>query len=58
MNQDVIRRVEDQIAKIEVTLERMREGTFGQCILCSNQISKEELILDPNCIYCSDHLNQ
>ena len=42
------------LRKIEVALERIREGTFGECSSCGEQISVRRLEAMPFAAYCRD----
>jgi DnaK suppressor protein len=42
------------LRKIEVALERIREGTFGECTSCGEQISVRRLEAMPFAAYCRD----
>jgi DnaK suppressor protein len=42
------------LRKIEVALERIREGTFGECTSCGEQISVRRLEAMPFAVYCRD----
>ena len=42
------------LRKIEVALERIREGTFGECTSCGEQISVRRLEAMPFVAYCRD----
>jgi RNA polymerase-binding transcription factor len=42
------------LRKIEVALERIRGGTFGECTSCGEQISVRRLEAMPFAAYCRD----
>jgi DnaK suppressor protein len=42
------------LRQIEVALERIREGTFGECISCGQQIAVKRLNAMPFTSYCRD----
>lgn len=42
------------LRKIEVALERIRAGTFGECTSCGEQISLRRLEAMPFTAYCRD----
>jgi len=42
------------LRKIEVALERIREGRFGECTSCGEQISVRRLEAMPFAAYCRD----
>lgn len=48
--------LEDKIAEIDLSLQKIDEGTFGQCEKCAGEIDEERLELIPyakTCIKCS-----
>jgi DnaK suppressor protein len=50
---------EDTLAAIEVALERIEDGTYGQCEECGVAIAKARLTAipyTPLCIKCAQHL--
>jgi RNA polymerase-binding transcription factor DksA len=42
------------LRKVEVALERIREGTFGECTSCREQISVRRCEAMPFAVYCRD----
>jgi DnaK suppressor protein len=48
-----------QLSLVRRALERIREGTFGECMLCGNQIGAkrlEALPWTPYCITCQEKI--
>lgn len=43
-----------EIRKIEAALDRIKEGTFGVCVACREQISNERLKVVPHAARCRD----
>lgn len=43
---------QEEVARIRAALKRMREGTFGVCVRCSEQISEERLEVLPDTPFC------
>ena len=49
------------LAQVEKALERVREGTFGECIACEKEINAKRLDAVPwtrHCIECQEKLEQ
>ena len=49
------------LAQVEKALERVREGTFGECIACEKEINPKRLDAVPwtrHCIECQEKLEQ
>lgn len=49
--------LEGRLKEVEVALERMRQGGYGQCENCQGEIPKERLEVNPaatRCIKCKD----
>ena len=49
------------LAMVEGALERIREGSFGECISCGNEINPKRLEAVPwtrHCIECQEKLEQ
>lgn len=45
-------RQEGELARIQVALERLEEGTYGLCARCGRRISKERLEEVPTAVFC------
>ena len=46
---------------VEVALQRIREGTFGECLACGNEINPKRLEAVPwtrHCIECQEKVEQ
>lgn len=53
---EIRRRRENQLLRIDAALERLSQGTYGQCLSCKQPISEERLELSPDaplCVKCS-----
>ncbi len=44
------------LKEVDSALERIDSGTYGICIVCSDPIEKERLLVDPLIKVCLDHL--
>jgi DnaK suppressor protein len=56
MAQEVARRRDAEIKRIDAALQRMEEGEFGSCVSCGEDIQPKRLDFDPsvpNCISCA-----
>jgi DnaK suppressor protein len=52
-------RDKDNLAKIEATLKRIEDKTFGECQECNEDIDEKRLMINPSfitCIGCAEHL--
>lgn len=52
-------RDKDNLAKIEATLKRIEDNTFGECQECNEEIGEKRLEINPSfitCIGCAEHL--
>lgn len=47
------RRVESGLSEVEAALERLKEGTYGVCIMCRQPISRERLDALPHAATCA-----
>lgn len=45
---------QQETARIRAALARIREGTYGECVRCGNEISQERLELLPDTPFCKD----
>ncbi|KUP06355.1 molecular chaperone DnaK [Bacillus coahuilensis m2-6] len=46
---------EEELEKVNKALKAMDEGTYGQCIVCHQDIPYERLEIVPYTLYCVDH---
>lgn len=56
MAQEVARRRDSEIKRIDAALKRIEEGDYGFCITCGEEIQAKRLEFDPsipNCINCA-----
>ncbi|MCK5275199.1 MAG: TraR/DksA family transcriptional regulator [Alphaproteobacteria bacterium] len=56
MAQEVARRREAEIRRIDAALKRIEDGDYGRCVSCAEQIQPKRLDFDPsvpNCIKCA-----
>ena len=45
---------QDEIARIRAALQRMRDGSYGECVRCGERISAERLNVLPETPFCKD----
>lgn len=45
---------QEEIARIRAALQRLRDGTYGECVRCGDQISAERLKTLPETPLCKD----
>ena len=46
-----------QLGRIDAALKRLKEDSFGYCVLCEEEISEKRLALDPTiptCVNCAE----
>ena len=56
MAQEVARRREAEIRRIDAALQRIEDGEYGYCVTCGEEVATKRLELDPatpNCIDCA-----
>lgn len=56
MAQEVARRRDAEIRRIDAALQRIDEGDYGYCVACGEEVALKRLELDPatpNCIDCA-----
>lgn len=61
MAQEEERRRILKLQRIDVTLERLKAGDYGLCVLCDEPIAPKRLALDPTvttCIQCARNQEQ
>ena len=51
----MLRRFDDDIAKVDEAIAKLAAGTFGTCERCGKQINPERLDFDPAARYCITH---
>ncbi|MAZ04114.1 MAG: molecular chaperone DnaK [Sneathiella sp.] len=54
MAQETERRRKNELQRIENALARIKEGEYGYCVSCGEEISKKRLELDPSVPLCID----
>jgi DnaK suppressor protein len=57
MAAEVERRREAELARIDLALERLEQGTYGDCVSCGEAIAPKRLELDPAtpvCVNCAE----
>lgn len=54
MNLDTSQRETDELANIEAALARIRNGRYGACIDCNNEINRDRLQVYPAAKRCID----
>jgi RNA polymerase-binding transcription factor DksA len=45
---------QEEIARIRAALQRIRDGSYGECVRCGKQISAERLNVLPETPFCKD----
>lgn len=45
---------QEEIARIRAALQRIRDGSYGECVRCGEQISAERLNVLPETPFCKD----
>ena len=52
MAKETERRRQQELLRIDAALERLRNGTYGDCIECGEPIANKRLELDPSALHC------
>ncbi|WP_342526436.1 TraR/DksA C4-type zinc finger protein [Chryseomicrobium sp. FSL W7-1435] len=52
------RHEEEELESIEVALEAIKEGTYGTCQVCGEEIPYERLEIVPTALTCVEHADQ
>jgi DnaK suppressor protein len=58
-NAQLIARDKDKMAKIELALKKISDGSFGYCEECGEEIAEKRLLVNPGfitCIGCAERL--
>jgi DnaK suppressor protein len=55
INQEALKKANDKLAKVNISLERVHDEDFGSCIRCGIEIPVQRLLLMPGslCINCA-----
>ena len=55
INEAALRKAQDKLKKINISLERMNDENFGDCIGCGDKIPIQRLLLMPGslCVRCA-----
>jgi len=53
MSQEVDRRRRSELTRIDAALQRLKEGEFGFCLTCGEDIEEARLRLNPSLPLCS-----
>ena len=54
MAKETERRRQQELARIDVALERLEDGTYGECMDCGEMIAEKRLAFDPSAVLCID----
>ena len=57
LNHTMLDRHVNELREIDAARERLRDGTYGQCIDCGGEIGEERLLVNPTavrCVRCQD----
>ena len=53
MAEEIKRRRDNELLRIEAALIRIKEDDFGYCLTCGDDIDEKRLVLDPSISLCS-----
>ena len=53
MAEEIKRRRDNELLRIEAALIRIKEDDFGYCLTCGDDIDEKRLELDPSILLCS-----
>jgi DnaK suppressor protein len=48
----LLARDKDKLIKIDNAFKRIKEGTFGTCLTCGDDVGEKRLLANPNAITC------
>ncbi len=54
-NSGVVEKLEAQLKAVNLALEKIKEGTYGKCSVCSAEIPNERLMANPAATTCVSH---
>jgi sigma-B regulation protein RsbU (phosphoserine phosphatase) len=49
--------IRDLLREVDDALNRMEDGSYGQCDICHDAVEDDRLLADPLCRVCLDHLS-
>ena len=56
-NTAVLKNLEIKYNEVRSALNKINEGNYGICEVCSNQIEEDRLIANPSAKTCKEHMN-
>ncbi|OHA16102.1 MAG: hypothetical protein A3G52_04125 [Candidatus Taylorbacteria bacterium RIFCSPLOWO2_12_FULL_43_20] len=55
-NTAIVAQLEIRHSEVKRALERIEEGTYGNCTVCGKEIEKERLVANPAAATCVEHM--
>jgi DnaK suppressor protein len=52
MARETERRRQQELSRIDAAMERLRNGSYGECLECGEPIAEKRLNLDPSVLLC------
>jgi RNA polymerase-binding transcription factor DksA len=56
-NQGIVNKLAIQLSSVEKALEKIKEGTYGKCDVCGEEIPEARLEANPAALTCIEHTN-
>ncbi|MEK7531648.1 MAG: TraR/DksA C4-type zinc finger protein [Patescibacteria group bacterium] len=57
-NTAILKQLEIRYNEVKEALERVKNGTFGKCLVCGKEIEEARLEINPPAKTCAEHKNQ
>jgi RNA polymerase-binding transcription factor DksA len=54
-NEAILGKLAPQLQLVEKALEKIKEGTYGKCDVCGEEIPEERLLANPSSLTCIKH---
>ena len=54
-NQGIVNKLALQLSSVEKALEKIKEGTYGKCDVCNEEIPEARLGANPAALTCIEH---
>ena len=54
-NSAILKQLEIQLNDVETALQKIKDGTYGKCGICNEEIPEERLVANPAALTCIKH---
>lgn len=55
-NNAIVNTLEPKLREVKAALDRIEDGTYGQCIECDKEIENDRLEANPSATTCKEHM--